>query len=212
MFDLDVAQGLAVTALLTLAVAVALARPRFPHRPQSEPVAIVGGVPEWTEVVWLAAVSILLLYPLLVLLAPGFTYLSPWTTGFPADEFVQIVGFIAWIAGALLAGWSLRALGRYTTVKIQVTETQPIIRSGPYRWIRHPMYAAILCLSIGLTLLFLSWVVAADAVVLVALAEYRATKEERMFARSPRLAVEYEQLMAETGRFLPRRYRGKLRA
>ncbi len=211
MFGLEVAQGLAFTALLILAVAVALARPSLPqHRPK-ELVATEEGVPPWTEIVWLAAVSILLLYTLLVLLVPHATYLGPWTFGFPGDEFVQAVGFVVWVGGALLVGWALRTLGRYTTVKIQITETQPIVRSGPYRWIRHPMYSAILFLSIGTTLLFLSPVVAIDAIVLFALAEYRATVEERMFARSPRLGAEYQRLMADTGRFLPGRPRGESR-
>ncbi len=211
MFGLEVAQGLAFTALLILAVAVALARPSLPqHRPK-ELVATEEGVPPWTEIVWLAAVSILLLYALLVLLVPRSTYLGPWTLGFPGDEFVQAVGFVVWVGGALLVGWALRTLGRYTTVKIQITETQPIVRSGPYRWIRHPMYSAILFLSIGTTLLFLSPVVAIDAIVLFALAEYRATVEERMFARSPRLGAEYQRLMADTGRFLPGRPRGESR-
>jgi protein-S-isoprenylcysteine O-methyltransferase Ste14 len=212
MFGLEVAQGLAFTALLVLAAAVALARPHLsPHRPR-ESVATEGGVPGWTEIAWLAAVSVLLVYTLLVLLAPHASYLGPWTIGFPGDEIVQAVGFTLWVGGALLAGWALRALGRYTTVKIQITETQPIVRSGPYRWIRHPMYSAILVLSIGATLLFLSPIVAIDAIVLFALAEYRATMEERMFTHSPRLGVEYERLVAETGRFFPGRPRGGSRA
>lgn len=207
MFDLPAVQGLALTGLLVLAAAVILARPRRPAHRASERVAGEGGVPPWTEVLWLAAVSIVLLYTLLVLLVPSFTYLAAGTPGFPGDEMAQSAGFVVWTGAAFLAGWALRALGPYTTVKIQITESQPIIRRGPYRWIRHPMYSAVLGLSVGSALLFLSPILAIDAIVLVALAQYRATREERMFTRSVRLRADYERFISETGRFLPRRPR-----
>jgi protein-S-isoprenylcysteine O-methyltransferase Ste14 len=35
---------------------------------------------------------------------------------------------------------------------IQVTEGQPVVSTGPYRIVRHPMYASVLLLVIGIPL------------------------------------------------------------
>jgi len=161
-------------------------------------------LPSWTEAAWISAVSVLVLYPVLILVAPGLVERPPGTSQFPGAEFVQGLGFARWTLGAGVAGWSLRVLGRYTTMQLQITEAQPLIRSGPYAWLRHPMYAATLYLGAGLTLLFLSPVVAVDAVLLFLLARYRASAEERMFLGSPRLGADYERLITQTSRFVPR--------
>src|SRR5229473_512333 len=50
---------------------------------------------------------------------------------------------IAW-AGIALRWWSFRTLGRYFTFTVMTSANQPVITTGPYRFVRHPSYAGLL--------------------------------------------------------------------
>jgi protein-S-isoprenylcysteine O-methyltransferase Ste14 len=68
--------------------------------------------------------------------------------------FLEIAGFAVYVLGYLLMMWALIALGR----KYQLGGSVPrpddaMVSSGPYQLVRHPMYAAALCIALGLTLL-----------------------------------------------------------
>src|SRR5579859_7484061 len=45
--------------------------------------------------------------------------------------------------------WAARTLGRFYTRTLRTAEDQTVIESGPYRWLRHPGYAADLLLWLG---------------------------------------------------------------
>ena len=59
--------------------------------------------------------------------------------------------------GIAVRFWSFRALGRYFTFKVQTSVDQPVITSGPYRFVRHPSYAAVLLMVMGVGLFLGSW-------------------------------------------------------
>src|SRR5260370_39302080 len=56
---------------------------------------------------------------------------------------------IAW-AGIALRWWSFRTLGRYFTFTVMTSANQPVITSGPYRYLRHPSYAGLLLIIVGI--------------------------------------------------------------
>ena len=62
---------------------------------------------------------------------------------------VAWVGLVVVWCGIALRFWSFRALGRYFTFTVQTSPDQPVISSGPYRFVRHPSYAAILLIVMG---------------------------------------------------------------
>jgi protein-S-isoprenylcysteine O-methyltransferase Ste14 len=66
-------------------------------------------------------------------------------------------GLVAFWCGIALRFWSFRALGRYFTFKVQTSVDQPVITSGPYRFVRHPSYAAVLLMVMGVGLFLGSW-------------------------------------------------------
>jgi len=59
------------------------------------------------------------------------------------------VGAAIWLAGALFALWPLWQLRRAFSVEPQARE---LVMSGPYRFARHPIYAAYLLVNLGLWL------------------------------------------------------------
>jgi protein-S-isoprenylcysteine O-methyltransferase Ste14 len=63
---------------------------------------------------------------------------------------------IAW-AGIALRWWSFRTLGRYFTFTVMTSANQPVITTGPYRFLRHPSYAGLLLIIVGIGFSYGNW-------------------------------------------------------
>lgn len=73
---------------------------------------------------------------------------------------LESVGLVIYVAGYLLMAWALVTLGRnYQLGGSAPRREDKIVVDGPYRRMRHPMYAAALCISLGLACLIQSWAV-----------------------------------------------------
>jgi protein-S-isoprenylcysteine O-methyltransferase Ste14 len=78
--------------------------------------------------------------------------------GVPAVRWVLlVVGVATIVAGALLRQWAIITLGRYFTLDVRITDGQPVVDSGPYRWIRHPSYIGLIAAFIGIGLALGNW-------------------------------------------------------
>lgn len=78
-----------------------------------------------------------------------------------------------------------------------------VVDKGPYRWIRHPLYASYMLGGVGAIVTSGSWLVAGILGVLVVLYSTAARQEERQLA-SGNMALAYQAYMHRTGRFVPR--------
>ena len=94
---------------------------------------------------------------------------------------IQLVGWIGLILAAALILWTVRAntyLSRYA--RIQDNREQKVIISGPYRFVRHPMYLGILilfsCIGPALSSLF----ALIPSVIIDILFIIRTAKEDKM--------------------------------
>jgi protein-S-isoprenylcysteine O-methyltransferase Ste14 len=100
-------------------------------------------------------------------------------------------------AGDVLAVLSYSFLGGSFSILV---DARPLKSAGPYRWIRHPVYAAQILATLGLAVLrgsarnFVLWV------VFVAIQATRARLEERKMLRSTPGYAEYQ---ARTKMFVP---------
>lgn len=63
----------------------------------------------------------------------------------------QITGWILILLGSMLFLWARRALGEFYSGHVSVVEGQPLVQSGPYRFIRHPAYAGYLVIALGIS-------------------------------------------------------------
>jgi protein-S-isoprenylcysteine O-methyltransferase Ste14 len=160
--------------------------------------------PTALQALWAVMNLVPQLYPFLVAALPEVFYADFPRFSFPGDSVAQVLGLLIWGTGGLLVVWSGRTLGRFMTIRIAVASDHELIESGPYARVRHPTYAGAMFLTIGLTLLFLNFVLLASSVVTVAIAHYRAFKEERLLASPQGLGDTYREYMLRTGRFLPR--------
>jgi protein-S-isoprenylcysteine O-methyltransferase Ste14 len=65
-------------------------------------------------------------------------------------------------------------------VRIQTERAHQVVRSGPYRLVRHPMYAGFALFAVGTALLLGSWYGVLGGLVLVGIVARRAVLEERL--------------------------------
>jgi protein-S-isoprenylcysteine O-methyltransferase len=84
-----------------------------------------------------------------LLLAIVAAYAIPQAT-LPIDPVVALAAGLAlqW-SGYLVVEWTTRLLGRMYRPVVAVQRDHRIVRRGPYRVIRHPMYAASLVMDVG---------------------------------------------------------------
>jgi methyltransferase len=66
--------------------------------------------------------------------------------GVPNDGWL-VAGLTIFTAGKALKWWAIATLGPRWTFRVVVVPGDPLIRSGPYRFVRHPNYAGV-CLEL----------------------------------------------------------------
>jgi len=134
------------------------------------------------------------------LTAPVLTRLG---VGGIATERVALSGLSLMLAGLSLRVWAAQTLGRFYTRTLRVAEDQTVVRDGPYRWVRHPGYAADLLLWLGFGLASQNAIVA-PSVVAVMFGAYtrRIAAEEAMLV--DHFGAAYRDYMHQTSRILPR--------
>jgi len=91
-----------------------------------------------------------------------------------------VVGIVIFSAGEALRVWSKVALGRYFTYTVQTSRDQPVITSGPYRFLRHPSYTGILLIALGAGAVWGNWLGLGVLTLLTLVGlVYRITVEEK---------------------------------
>jgi len=70
-----------------------------------------------------------------------------------------------------------------TAVRIQEDRGQTVVSTGPYRYVRHPMYTGGLLFFLGSAFLLGSWIGVLLGLIIVGMFAKRAVREERVFRR-----------------------------
>lgn len=109
---------------------------------------------------------------------------------------------VAW-AGIAFRLWAMRTLGRYFRPVVHVQVDHEVVRTGPYRLVRHPAYTGLLVALLGL--LLPSANVASIVVTFACGAAgigYRIRVEERVLLAA--MGDRYADYAATTARLVPR--------
>lgn len=101
--------------------------------------------------------------------------------------FLPAVGWTAVIvvlAAQGLRWWCIATLGHQWNTRVIVVPGMPLVRSGPYRWLRHPNYLAVVAEGLALPLVHSAWLTAVCFTVLnaILLLGARIPTEERALA------------------------------
>lgn len=102
-------------------------------------------------------------YPVMVALHSALLVgcvVEPWALHRP---------FIAWLGWPMLAlaalsqllrWWCITTLGRRWNTRVIVLPQAPLVQGGPYRWLHHPNYVAVVAEGIALPLVHTAWLTA----------------------------------------------------
>ena len=102
-----------------------------------------------------------------------------------------------------LFGWTHRTLGRNWSGALEIHTGHVLVVDGPYRLVRHPMYAAFYLSGLGYFLLTANGMVGLTFFgALTWMYGGRVGPEERMMVEQ--FGAAYESYMRSTGRLLPR--------
>jgi methyltransferase len=128
-------------------------------------------------------------YPLIVALHAA--WLVAIVVFLPRDPyFVNFTLLGVFIVLQLLRVWVLATLGPYWTTRIITLEGAPLVRGGPYRFVRHPNYLVVASEILVLPLVFGEvWVAAVFTVLNALVLALRIREEEQALAARRSLAV-----------------------
>jgi len=114
------------------------------------------------------------------------------------SQLMTDTGIAVWLVGALLALWPLWQLRRSFSVEPQARE---LVTSGPYRFARHPIYAAYTLVNCGLWLRHPTLPFGTVLAIWFALLIVRIRYEERVLERA---FPQYAAYRARVGALGPR--------
>jgi protein-S-isoprenylcysteine O-methyltransferase Ste14 len=107
----------------------------------------------------------------------------------------------------ILTGCVVNILGRFWLKgnwadHIRLYAEQTLVTSGPYKLVRHPLYASLIWMFMAASLIYLNWAgMLSTVMIFVPFMYYRARQEEFMLsARFP----EYQEYRGRVGMFFPR--------
>ena len=133
--------------------------------------------------------------PLLILLIRVGEIQAEWLP-------LRLIGLGLSLYNAVLVPWAMQTLGHYLVPGAAVFRDHTLITSGPFRFVRHPIYSAGLALLLGAALGTLNWLLLVFWFVAVAGSPMAVRMEEGLL--QSKFGPAYEAYAQQTGRFIPR--------
>jgi protein-S-isoprenylcysteine O-methyltransferase Ste14 len=141
---------------------------------------------------------ILWLSPLAYLINPAW---MAWSKlGLP--EWVRWIGVGVGILCTLGIYWLFSSIGSGITPTSATRKEHRLVTSGPYRWVRHPLYTVGSSLFIAFGMMADNWFIALLGILAFIAMAARTPKEEANLIE--KFGDEYREYMKRTGRFFPR--------
>src|SRR6266508_723751 len=143
--------------------------------------------------------TFILLLALVYILAPS----SLARAALPLPSALRWFGVAVGIGSILLLLWVHRTLGKNFAASGIIQERQALITTGPYQWMRHPMYTTFFIISLGFVLITANGFIAILCLLFgIFLPSIIQTEEQTLLEK---FGDEYREYMQRTGRFLPSR-------
>ena len=117
-----------------------------------------------------------LLLVVVVWIAVGYGFRLPTPVSTPIMLDVAAVGAALCIAGCAFAIWARFSLGRSWGMPMTRHSAPELVTTGPYRFVRHPIYTGILFMLVGTSLVY--WLAAGPSLAFIGYFVYSARREE----------------------------------
>jgi methyltransferase len=103
-------------------------------------------------------------YPVMVVIHTGLLVgclVEPWALHRPFIPWLGWPMLAVVVASQVLRWWCITTLGRRWNTRVIVLPQAPLVRQGPYRWLHHPNYVAVVAEGLALPLVHTAWLTAA---------------------------------------------------
>jgi protein-S-isoprenylcysteine O-methyltransferase Ste14 len=141
---------------------------------------------------------VLWLSPLVYLINPAW---MAWSKiGLP--EWVRWFGVVIGVLCTIGIYWLFSSIGSGITPTSATRREHKLVTSGPYRWVRHPLYTVGSSLFLAFGLMADNWFIALLGVLAFLAMASRTPKEEANLIE--KFGEEYREYMKRTGRYLPK--------
>jgi protein-S-isoprenylcysteine O-methyltransferase Ste14 len=108
---------------------------------------------------------------------------------------------LTWL-GVAFAIWARSAIGQNWSGRVTVKVDHQLIQSGPYAFVRHPIYSGLLLANMGAALFIGQWRCLAALLIFLAEISRKASKEERFMLAE--FGDRYEKYRHRTGFLIPK--------
>ena len=121
----------------------------------------------------------------------------------PLAPWLRWAGLSLALAGFALLQWSQNTLGKNWSDNPRMIKGQALVTSGPYHFIRHPIYAAVLLILCSTFFLSANWLIGLGWIGMTILeVSSRIRYEESLMLEY--FGEQYREYMKKTGRLAPR--------
>jgi len=118
----------------------------------------------------------------------------------PFFPVLAAVMLLLFLGGNAVRLWVVRTMGQHWNVQVMNSTSLGVVTSGPFRFVRHPNYAAIFVEMFSLPLIHTAWITALLGCVGFAVTiSQRLAVEEGVLLANP----QYRDAMAGKPRFVP---------
>jgi protein-S-isoprenylcysteine O-methyltransferase Ste14 len=136
-----------------------------------------------------------------LMVSPRWT--PAWLSGraLPRSELTLWIGVALLVVGLAFSVWARRHLAGWWSSAVTLKQDHQLIRTGPYRWARHPIYTGLLVGLLGTAIAAGEWR-GFLGVALVAAAFLRKISIEEQFL-SEAFPGDYDRYRAEVAALIP---------
>lgn len=122
--------------------------------------------------------------------SPHFLSQSLFLTPTP----IKIFGVIILIIGLLIALYARATLGKYWSSDVSLKENHKLITTGPYKYVRHPIYTGMALMLIGTFIPIDTLLTLILGFLVLAYLIYKLKKEEDLLTKQfPKEYIEYKK-------------------
>lgn len=119
-------------------------------------------------------------------------------------HFVVAAGAAVQAGFILLAVWARRHLGRNWSAEVRIGEGHRLVRTGPYAYLRHPIYTAMLGMFLGTAIASSQYHALLGLAILVAAYLRKTRLEEQIMTQT--FGADYDSYRRETRALVPLLY------